>query len=102
MFHCTAVYLGFAKIRIIQNFIAVNTETDSTKRIQLTIGISCRRSGCCGSPALPSSRSGRCVSPPATSPAMSECGRSHFRMRTSPVTVRVFLNPENVLKGIPA
>jgi hypothetical protein len=53
MFHCTAVYLGFANIRIIQNFIAVNAETDSTKRIQLTRGISCRRSGCCGSPALP-------------------------------------------------
>lgn len=40
MFHYAAVYLGFANIRIIQNFIAVNAETDSTKRIQPTTSIS--------------------------------------------------------------
>jgi hypothetical protein len=53
MFHCAAVYLGLANIRIIQNFIAVNAETDSAKRIQPAISLSWRRSGCCGSPALP-------------------------------------------------
>jgi hypothetical protein len=31
----TAVYLKFANVRILQHFIAVNAETDSTKRIQL-------------------------------------------------------------------
>jgi hypothetical protein len=85
-FHCTAVYLGFANIRIIQNFIAVNAETDSTKRIQLTTSISCRRSGCCGSPKPLSTL--RRVYPCTLAPAIRKILRRDVSIILGPGVIR--------------